>query len=58
MNWVWQNILAFSIPRHSTVDGKVDGVAQKDHGVDEENNVLGHLVVHELVHTEHRLDTI
>ena len=38
-------------PAHSTVDGKVDGVGEADEGVDDQDDVLRHLVVQEGVET-------
>ena len=39
-------------PGHATVDGKVDGVGEADEHIDEEDDLVGHLVVKKLHQAE------
>ncbi len=39
----------FNLPGHSAVDAKVDRVGDADADVDHEDDILGQVVVHELV---------
>ena len=41
-----------TIPGHAAIDGKVDRVGEADEGVDDQHDVLRHLVVQEGVETE------
>ena len=38
----------FPLPGHSTVDGKVKGVGETNEGVDNQNNIFGDIVIHEV----------
>ena len=42
-------------PAHSTVDGKVDRVGEADERVDDQHDVLRHLIVQEGVEAENRI---
>ena len=42
-------------PGHATVDGEVDRVGEADEGVDDQDNVLRHLIVQERVETENTM---
>ena len=38
----------FSLPGHSTVDGKVEGIGETNEGIDNQNNIFGNIVIHEV----------
>ena len=42
-------------PGHAAVDGKVDRVGEADEGVDDQHDVLRHLIVQEGVEAENRI---
>ena len=44
---IWVNVLIFSLPGHSTVDGEVKRVGKANERIDDENNVLDNIVINE-----------
>ena len=48
-------VFSVLLPGHAAVDGKVDRVGEADEGVDDQDDVLRHLIVQEGVETENRM---
>ena len=39
---------SFPLPGHSTIDGKVKGVGEANEGINNQNNIFGNIVIHEV----------
>ena len=44
---IWVKVFIFSLPGHSTVDGKVKRVGKANESIDDQNNVLDNIVINE-----------